>query len=338
MKALFCYSSDKFVLEEMPVPRIKKDEMLMEMVYTGLCGSDIIKIFDPEVKKPAVFGHEVVGRIVETGNDVEKFKKGDLVVAAHHIPCYRCQYCLHGNYSMCRHFKDTNIYPGAFSQYIKLSKEHIDYTVFKIPSGSNLLEVLFMEPLACCVRAMDRVNFLKNDIFAVVGTGVMGMLFIQLIKLMGGRAAAVDIDDKRLSLAGKLGAEFTINPLKSNAVKKIKEFTGTGADIAVLSVTNTSTLQAALMYLREGGTALIFGSSENKSSVEVNFWNIYRRELSIISSYSAAPDALKRSYDLITGGKLNLSPLISKAIPLEDFKKGLDLMLQNKVYKAIFKI
>jgi len=326
------------VLEEMARPEIKKDEMLIEMVYTGLCGSDIIKIFDPAVKKPAVFGHEVVGRVVKTGKDVERFKTGDTVVAAHHIPCYKCHYCLHGSHSMCRHFKDTNIYPGAFSQYIRLSKEHIDYTTFKIPPGANLLEILFMEPLACCVRAMDKVSFLKKDIFAVVGTGVMGMLFIQLIKLLGGRVVAVDVDDNRLSLAGKLGAEYTVNPSKCNVVEKIREITDIGVDVAVLSVTDSDTLEAALLYLREGGTAVIFGASEHNSRIEVNFWDIYRGEMAIISAYSATPDTLKRAYDLIIKGELNLSPLISGAMPLKDFKKGLDLMLQNKIYKAIFKI
>jgi len=337
MKALFCYSRDKFAIEEMPRPRIKKDEILMETTYAGLCGSDIIKILDPEVKKPAVFGHEAVGRIVEKGDGVKGFEEGDMIVAAHHIPCFKCHYCLHGNHSMCRHFKDTNIYPGAFSQYVKLSKEHIDYTTFKIKPGVNLLEILFMEPLACCIRAMDRISFLKGDIFAVVGTGIMGMLFVQLIKLMGARVIAIDINDSRLSLAEKLGAEHTINPLKCSVEEKIKEITGIGADIAVLSVANGNTLGEALNYLREGGTAVIFGTSKDKNMVEVNLWNLYRRELTVTSSYSADPDTLKRSYDLIAGGKLDLSPFISEVMPLEDFKKGLDLMLQNKAYKAIFK-
>ncbi len=337
MKALFCYSKDKFALEEMPRPRIKKDEILMEMVYAGLCGSDIIKIIDPTVKKPAVFGHEVVGRIVKKGEEVEGFEEGDMIVAAHHIPCFKCHYCLHGNHSMCRHFKDTNLYPGAFSQYIKLSKEHIDYITFKIQPGANLPEILFMEPLACCVRAMDRVSFLEGDIFTVVGIGIMGMLFVQLIRLMGGRVVAIDINDSRLSLARRLGAEYAINPLKCDVKEKIKEMTDIGVDIAVLSVTNSDTLGAALQYLREGGTAVIFGTSKDRSMADVNLWNLYRRELTVTSSYSATPDTLKRSYDLIAGGKLDLSPFISDVMPLEDFKKGLDLMLQNKIYKAIFK-
>ena len=338
MKALLCYSQNEFKLEEIDKPEIREEEMLIEMLYTGLCGSDIVKIFDPAVRKPAVFGHEVVGRVVETGKNVTGFKTGDVVVTAHHIPCYRCHYCLHGNHSMCRHFKETNIYPGSFCQYIRLSKEHIRYTTFKVPPDLNLLEALFIEPLACCIRAMDRIAFCKNDIFSVVGTGIIGMLFIQLIKLAGGRVAAIDLDDERLSLARILGAGYTINPSNKNVAREIKNITARGIDIAVLTVTNKNTLSEALLYLRDGGTVNIFGASGKESRFEVDLENVYKRELTIISSYSATPETLRRAYDIVTGKKINLSPLIPEVLPLSDFKNGLDLMMQRKIYKAVFKL
>jgi len=338
MKALLCFSQNEFKLEEIDKPEIQKDEMLIEMIYTGLCGSDIVKIFDPVVKKPAVFGHEVVGRVAETGRNVTGFKSGDIVVTGHHIPCYRCHYCLHGSHSMCRHFKETNIYPGSFCQYIRLSKEHIMYTTFKVSPDFNLLEALFIEPLACCIRAMDRIGSRENDLFSVVGTGIIGMLFIQLIKLSRGRVVAIDLDDKRLSLAGLLGAEYTINPSKKNTVREIKNITAAGVDIAILSVTNKYTLNDALLYLRDGGTVNIFGASGKESRFEVDFESVYKRELTIMSSYSATPETLRRAHDIIAGKKINLSPLISEVMPLSDFKKGLDLMLKRKIYKAIFKL
>ncbi|MBU4314305.1 MAG: alcohol dehydrogenase catalytic domain-containing protein [Actinobacteria bacterium] len=338
MKALLCYNQNEFKLEEIDRPGILKDEMLIEMIYTGLCGSDIVKIFDPAVKKPAVFGHEVVGRVVEAGKNVTRFKSGDVVVAAHHIPCYRCHYCLHGNHSMCRRFKETNIYPGSFCQYIRLSKEHIRYTTFKIPPDSNLLEALFIEPLACCIRAVDRVTFRKDDVFSVVGTGIIGMLFIQLIKLSGGRVVAIDLDNNRLSMARFLGAAYTINPSNQNVVQEIKDITDIGVDIAILSVTNKYTLNDALLYLRDGGTVNIFGASGKESRFGIDFESVYKRELTIMSSYSATPETLRRAYDIIASRKINLSPLISEIMPLSDFKKGLDLMLKRKIYKAIFKL
>jgi L-iditol 2-dehydrogenase len=338
MKALLCYNENKFELEEINKPEIGEDEMLIEMIYTGLCGSDIVKIFDPKVKKPAVFGHEVVGKVTETGKNVAGFSIGDIVAAAHHIPCYECHYCLHGSHSMCRHFKETNIFPGSFCQFIRLSKEHIKYTTFKIPRDSDLFEALFIEPLACCIRAMNRISFQKNDVFAVVGSGVIGMLFIQLIKLSGGRVIAIDLDSKRLSLAKDMGAGYIINPSRRDTLKEVKNITGIGADITILTVTNKNTMGEALSYIRDGGTISIFGASGEESMFKIDFEKVYKKELVIKSSYSATPEDLKLAFDLVRRKKINLSPLISEAMPLSDFKKGLDLMLNRKTYKAIFKL
>ncbi len=339
MKALLCYNENKFELEEIDKPEIQEDEMLIEMLYTGLCGSDIVKIFDPKVKKPAVFGHEVVGKVVETGKNVTGFSIGDIVIAAHHIPCYDCHFCLHGSHSMCRHFKETNIFPGSFCQYIRLSKEHIRYTTFKIPRrGSDLLESLFIEPLACCIRAMDRISFQKGDIFAIVGSGVIGILFIQLAKLSGGSVIAVDLDRKRLFQAKNIGAGYIINPSRQDTLKEVKNITEIGADVAILTVTNKNTMGEALSYIRDGGTINIFGASGEGSRFKIDFEKVYKKELVIKSSYSATPEDLKLAFDMVRRKKINLSPLISKVIPLSDFKKGLDLMLNRKIYKAIFKL
>lgn len=179
-----------------------------------------------------------------------------------------------------------------------MSKEHIRYTTFKIPPDTNLLEALFIEPLACCIRTVDRVTFRKDDVFSVVGTGIIGMLFIQLIKLSGGRVVAIDLDNDRLSMARFLGAEYTINPSNQNVVQEIKDITDIGVDIAILTVTNKYTLGEALKYLRDGGTVNIFGASGKESKFEVDFERVFKREMSIISSYSATPETLKRAYDI----------------------------------------
>ena len=285
-----------------------------------------------------MFGHEVVGKVIETGKNVTKFSIGDIVVAAHHIPCYQCHYCLHGSYSMCRHFKETNIFPGSFCQYIKLSKEHIKYTTFKISNGVDIFESLFIEPLACCIRAMTRISFRKNDIFTVVGAGVIGMLFIQLIKLYGGSAIAIDLDNKRLSDAKRMGAEYIIDPSCQDALRKVKNITKIGADVAILTVTNENTMGEALSYIRDGGTINIFGASGEQSKFKIDFEKVYKKELVIKSSYSATPEDLKLAFNMVRRKKISLSPLISEAIPLSDFKKGLNLMLKRKIYKAIFKL
>lgn len=338
MKALVCYSEKDFIIEEIDKPKISDEELLIELLYCGLCGSDIVKIFDPDNKKPAIYGHEVVGRVVEVGKKVKKFKVGDKVVAGHHIPCGKCHYCIHGNPTMCRMFKKTNFYPGGFSQFIRLSPDHIKNTTFLLPEGIDLLEAVFVEPLACCLRAMDRISFLKKDIFSVVGTGAIGILFIKLIKLAGLKAVAIDLDDNRLDMAKKQGADHVINPLETDLIAEVKKITSIGIDAAILTVTNKITINDALSYIRDGGNINIFGMGKEKEQVPVDFNRIYRRELTIRSTYSATPETLSRSFDLIVKDrKIDVSNLISGVLPFSKFKKGLDDVVERKIYKAFYK-
>jgi len=185
---------------------------------------------------------------------------------------------------------------------------------------------------------MDRIAFRKNDVFSVVGTGVIGMLFVQLIKSSGGKVVAIDLDDERLSLARTLGAEHILNPSNKKVTGEIKKIAAEFIDVAILTVTNKNTLSDALSYIRDGGTASIFGASGKESRFEVDLENIYKRELTIMSSYSATPESLRRAFDIVTGKKLKISPLLSDVLPLSDFKKGLGLMMQRKIYKAVFKL
>lgn len=338
MKALLCYNDKDFRIEEIEKPAIIDNEMLIEMLCCGLCGSDIIKIFDEKLKKPDVYGHEVVGKVVEVGRYVDKFKLGDIVVAAHHISCGKCHYCKHGNHTMCKQFKETNIVPGGFSQYIMLSDKHIKNTTFKLPDGFDLMKALFIEPLACCIRAMDRIERLENDIFSVVGAGAIGVLFIQLIKLEKLKVVAIDMDQNRLELAKKIGADFIINPSDSKLFEEIKKISSIGIDSAILTVTNRNTLNDAISYIRMGGNINIFGMAEKESIIPIDFGKVYKNEITVKSSYSSTPHTLTRAYEMIISGKIDVTPLISEILPLKDFKNGLDLMLSRKIYKAFYKL
>jgi L-iditol 2-dehydrogenase len=339
LKALVCYSEKDFRMEEVDRPRLSDGDMLIELLYCGLCGSDIVKIFDPGSRKPAIYGHEVVGRVVETGKNVEKFRIGDIVVAGHHIPCGKCHYCRHGSHTMCRMFKETNFYPGGFSQYIRLSPAHIKNTAFLIPEGTNLIEAVFVEPLACCIRAMDRISYLEGDIFSIVGAGVIGILFIKLAGLAGLKTVAVDTDSKRLAAAAASGADYAVNPSEADIVSEIGKITPLGVDSAILTVTNRFTVADALSYVRAGGQINIFGMGIGGGPIPVDFNRIYKNEITVRSTYSATPDTLSRSYDLIIRDrKVNISGLISDVLPLSGFKKGLDLVMNHKIYKAFYEL
>ena len=133
MKAAVYYDTNDIRIEERDMPVPGKGEALIKMHACGLCGTDIHKAIHKTVKPGTVLGHEVSGEIVRLGEGVEGFRVGDRVFVAHHVPCFTCHYCLRGNHTVCRQWKETNIEPGGFSEYIKVSALHVKHTMVKIP-------------------------------------------------------------------------------------------------------------------------------------------------------------------------------------------------------------
>jgi len=337
MKILNCYSREDIRVEDIPVPEIGDDEILLKTIYCGLCGTDIAKIVPLDVEKPAPIGHEVVGLVEKTGRSVKNFKKNDYVSVAHHIPCFDCVYCRHLNYSMCRHFRMTNLFPQGFAEYIRLSGEHVKYNTFLIKDKNYLKNAIFMEPAACCLRALERANIKKEDKVLIIGCGTIGMIFIKLLKfLYNAIVVAVDIDSYKLENAKKFGADLTINA-RNNAIKdKISPITDKGFDVIELTYTTQETVDTAMQLIRAGGSIEVFAGPSKIREIKIDFEHLYKNEITVFSSYSSSPDACKKSFELLKEGKIDFTPLISKILPIEDFKTGLEYALLQKYYKIIF--
>ena len=341
MKTLVCYSKENIKIENTNVPVVGKDEVLIRTILCGLCGSDIVKIMSPDVKKPVKLGHEAVGVVEKVGPEVKKarnaVKKGDIVAVTHHIPCYSCIYCDHGNYSMCSHFRETNLDPQGFSEYIKLSGEHVKYNTFVVENKKIIKNVIFTEPTACCLRAVKRVDIKNNDIAMVVGCGTIGIIFISLFKLLyNAKVIAVDIDSKKLKYAKKFGADLTINSKKENIREKVSKFSSTGVDIVELTVTTPQTTRMAMDNVRPGGHIQIFAGPAAQHEISINFEHLYKKELTILSSYSATPEASKESFYYLKDYRLDFRSLISEVLPIDQFEKGLDLALSQKTFKVLY--
>ena len=217
----------------------------------GLCGSDIVKFVHKIAKDGTVLGHEIVAEIVDINSETE-FKKGDVIVTSHHIPCGKCVYCRHGNVSMCRHFKETNIIPGGFSEYVYLSEEHLQNVAHLKPENLTNIEASFYEPLGCIVRAVKRANLLDGDNVLVVGLGSIGILASQTLKAYGYNVTGCDLIAERIEFLKSFGIEaFDVRKLIDD-YKADCIFMTSGADKAI---------DTALKYVRNGGKILDIHSS-----------------------------------------------------------------------------
>jgi len=336
MKVAFCYSSKKFLIDDISKPTINQDEILVKVMACGICGSDIKKIFDDKVKKPIVLGHEVAGAVVEIGSNVKDFKIGNRVVVTHHVPCFNCQYCKHENYSMCRQFKSTNIYPGGFSQFIRVPKENVSVGTLKIDKKVSYEEASFSEPLACCLYSLGKINLFLKDFVVIIGLGTIGLLFYQLIKMNKAIPMGIDIDENRVDFAKKFGFDFALNPNKENTTEEILNITkGIGGDLVILTAVNEKILNQSLSYIRDGGKIIIFAGAIKKEIAKININELYRREISIIGSYSSSPKHLSQALKLISSKVIDVKNLITYRFPLKEIGKAVELIINRKAYKII---
>lgn len=319
--------SDKIKVKEIDdITLDGRNGAIVKVLGCGLCGSDIVKFVHKIAKDGTVLGHEIVAEIVEI-NSKSDFKIGDEIVTSHHIPCGECVYCKHGNVSMCKHFKSTNIRPGGFSEYVYLSEEHLLNVAQLKPKNLSDIEASFYEPLGCIVRAVKRANLLDGDEALVVGLGSIGILTAQALKAYGAKVVGCDLIPERIEKLKSLGIEAIDVRNLPDEFKADAIFMTSGADKAI---------DTALKYIRNGGKIIVFSSTPHDESAYPNN-EIYYRELTVMGSYSPSPKDLKESLDLLQSGKVNVKNL-STQYSLENIQQAFDDTMTNKIMKAYIKI
>src|SRR4030065_1106191 len=237
---------------------IGSGELLMKVMASGVCGSDVMEWY--RIKKaPLVLGHEIAGEVVEAGKGVNKYKKGNRVFVSHHVSCNTCHYCLIGHTSACDTLRTTNFEPGGFAEYIRVPMINVDRGTFILPDTVSYDEGAFIEPLSCCLRGLKLSHFQPGQRVIVIGSGISGLLHIQLAKALGaGRIVATDVSEYRLNAAKKFGADEIINA-KDDVPKKLKEINkGFLADLVILCTAAETAIQQGLHSVDRGGPVLFF--------------------------------------------------------------------------------
>ena len=326
MKHLLCTKTGHVEIAEVAKPVAGTGELLVRMAACGICGTDLMKVYDPSTPKPVQLGHEIVGTVVGTGKRVG---------VAHHAPDVASHYTQRGSATQDPQFKASNISPGGFAEFIRVPADLVPHTVIAIPDHVPDMRAVFMEPLACCLRALERVPVQAGDTVAVVGVGAIGLLFVPLMKHAGAQVVASDVREDRLLLARQWGAAETSLASSGDLPARAKALSNNrGADVVILTTTNAATLRLALDTVRDGGTIIPFGVKPGPD-IAFDFWQIYRREISVVSSYSATPRGLARAMELLSGQGFALESLISHQFTLDDAGQGFELLHDAKASKVV---
>lgn len=337
MRVAMYYSNEDVCIEEMPIPKIGAGELLVKVMASGICGSDVMEWY--RIKKaPLVLGHEVTGEIAEVGAGVEKYKKGDRIFVSHHVPCNVCKYCLAGHHTACEMLHKTNFYPGGFAEYIKVPKINVERGVYLLPDSISFEEGTFIEPLACVWRAQRRAGVKPGDSVLILGSGISGLLHIKLARALGAaRVIVTDVNEYRLNAALRFGADAAINAKEYDS-KRLRQVNESKlADVVIVCTSANNAFTQALESIDSGGRVVFFAPTKTGITVPLPVNEFWRREITLMTSYGASPEDLETALELIRARKVRVKEMITHRLSLEEASMGFKLVAgAEESIKVIF--
>jgi L-iditol 2-dehydrogenase len=323
------YNNKDIRIEEMSVPSIGPGELLVRIVASGICGSDVMEWY--RIKRaPFVLGHEIAGEVVEVGEGVDRYKKGDRVVASHHVPCNTCRYCLGGHHTVCDTLRGTSFDPGGFAEYVRLPAINVDRGVYLVPNEVSFEEATFTEPLACVLRGQRILGVRPGETVLVIGSGIAGLLHIQLACATGaGRVLATDISDARLRAARTFGADTVIHANENvpSEIRRVND--GCLADKVLVCTGATSANLQALESVERGGTVLFFAPTDPGVTLPISVNDLFfRNDVTLTTSYAGSPADHIAAMELIRAGRMDVGKMITDRLSLSETSKGFQLVAE----------
>lgn len=332
MKTAYLISPNKIEIIEKPKPKLKEGEVLVRVKAALTCGTDL-KAFlrgHPLIPMPGPFGHEFSGVIEEVAEGINGFKAGDAVMLVHTAPCGECNYCKHGLFNLCSTLtKDMML--GAFSEFVVVKPRVVRLNMFTKPENIEFHEAAFLEPLSCIIHGVKALSPLENDKILLIGTGPVGMLFLQVLKILGIKVAVMGRNKDKLALAEKLGADKTYlsneNPL---------DFTdGFGYDKVVECTGQKEIWLRSIDFARKGGVVLLFGGLKSGTEVCYDAARIHYDEITLKGAFHYNPEDVREAFKLICSKKLKLKELISGKFSLSQIQKAFEKLSREEGIKYL---
>jgi L-iditol 2-dehydrogenase len=320
------YSNSDVRLQEMPRPEIGPSEILVKVIVSGICGSDVMEWY--RIKRaPLVLGHEIAGDIVDVGNKVKNYKVGQRVFVSHHVPCMKCRYCLSDHTSTCDTLRTTSFDPGGFAEFVRVPEINQEHGVYVLPKELTYDDGSFMEPLACCVRGFRQGRYVPGMTVLVLGSGIAGLLNIKLARAYdAGRVLATDISAFRRDAAKRFGADSVFDA-RDDVPKLVREANGgRPADYVIVCAGSVSAIDQAFKSVDRGGTVLIFAPPMPGTLVPVPFGDLWKDEITITSTYAGGPKDFEEAMELLRTKKVVVSDMITHRLVLADAQKGFELV------------
>jgi L-iditol 2-dehydrogenase len=321
MKALVLRQYGVLSVDEVPRPVPAPDEVLVRVRACGICGSDVHGMDGSTGRRipPLIMGHEGAGEIAEVGAAVSRWKPGDRVTFDSTLYCGRCWHCLRGEMNLCEERRVLGVScaefrrDGAFAEFVAVPER----VLYRLPDGLAFGKAAMVEAVSVAVHAAGRAPLSADSCAAVLGTGMIGLLLVQVLRAAGVRTViAIDLDGDRLNLALKLGATAAVASGTGDPAGEVRRRSGgRGADIVYEVVGLPATVEAAIGCARKGGTVVLVGNAAPR--VELPLQSVVSRQITLLGSCASSGE-YPESLDLIANGRVNVTEFISAEAPLEE--------------------
>jgi len=331
LKALVYTKPYTFEYSDFPDPVVGDDDVLVRVKACGICGSDMHGFTGKTGRRlpPLIMGHEAAGIVEGLGKNVSGFEKGDRVCFDSTVYCNKCESCRAGLINRCdtRQVLGVSVPAfkrhGAFAEFVAVPW----WIVSKIPDELSFVNAALLEPASIGTHAANRAPISQNDTVVVIGAGTIGLFILQGARLRGAaKVIAVDINEFRLDLAKKIGADKLVNPLRSDLSEVIlQETDGKGANVTLEAVGYAKTFADAVSVTRMGGHVVAVGNLEKKA--EFDLQQLVAKEHTFIGSYASSGE-FRDCIELFASGKINVEPLISDVLPLAEGPGAFDRLLK----------
>lgn len=327
MKTAVVKNPSVITINDTPALTPGAGDVLVQMHACGICGSDLEKVFGQYGSQSTRLGHETAGIILDVGTGVTEFQKGDRVFTHHHVPCYSCTLCRHGNETMCKEYSKSNLLPCGLSEQYIVPKWNVEHGgVLKLADSTTFEEAAMIEPLACCIRAWKKFRWQKGDSIAILGMGPTGMMHAMLAQARGfSRIFCLDVNSFRLDFAGELDLTEPIHSADVDRFEKISKATnGVGVDVAIVATSSLDALGDAFDMVCKGGTVVMFGVPVRGAKIDMDMCKVYSKEITLATSYAASDADTRAALNMIESGQIDAGRLVTHKYSIAETQKAFE--------------
>jgi L-iditol 2-dehydrogenase len=333
MRAAVLYGKEDLRLERIATPGAQAGELVLRVGAALTCGTDL-KVYRRGyhammLKPPIPFGHELAGTVMEVGDGVTDFRKGDRVVALNSAPCDVCFFCRRGQQNLCEDLLFNN---GAYAEYIRIPARIVEKNTLLIPDGVPFEHAALTEPLACVVRGLEETGSSPGDTMVVIGAGPIGLMFMHVAELAGMKVIAVVKRDDQVATAKLFGASHVVQTTEvEDVVDATRALTpeGRGADAVIEAVAAPVTWEWAVDMVRKGGVVNFFGGPPSGTKVQLDTNRIHYGDITLKASFHHTPSTCRTAFELITSGRFRSSEAITGRVNLDDVPELFARMLMR---------